>query len=86
MCNCGNKRGGLAERPVAKLSGSTPVQQTGGSMWPDVNFTYTGQSALTVTGNITGRNYRFNAPGEQQLIDYRDAPHMMKVPVLKNIM
>jgi hypothetical protein len=86
MCNCGNKRSEFTGRSTAASSGSAPAQHASGSMWPDVNFTYTGQSSLTVTGNVTGKRYRFNAPGEHQLIDYRDAPHMMKVPVLKKIM
>lgn len=54
-------------------------------MWPDTYFQYTGKSALTVTGKITGKNYRFTKPGEMQVIDYRDASGMMAVPVLKKV-
>ena len=82
MCNCGNKRSVLTTpssgmpQPV-----QLPVQKAG----PDISFVYTGHSALTVTGNLTGKRYRFNAPGDQQLVDYRDASSMMMVPVLKRM-
>jgi len=85
MCNCGNKRSGFTAGTSATLSNSAPIKQPVQKMWPDTNFMYAGQSALTVTGNITGKRYRFSAPGEQQLVDYRDAAAMMTVPVLKRI-
>jgi hypothetical protein len=78
MCDCGNKRDGFTA-----LTGT--VSSAAKKMWQDVWFIYTGQSALTITGYISGKRYRFNASGEQQLIDYRDAAAMMNVPVLKKI-
>lgn len=54
-------------------------------MWPEAFFEYTGKTAITVTGNISGKQYRFNSPGDKQLIDYRDAAGMTKVPVLKRV-
>jgi hypothetical protein len=86
MCNCGNKRNTLANTTVTGSVYQQPLTSAAPTMWPDINFMYTGQSALTVTGSASGRQYRFNAPGEHQLIDYRDAPFMMKVPVLKKVM
>lgn len=50
-----------------------------------VHFEYIGQTALSVTGSVSGRKYRFLFQGDRQLIDYRDAPGMMAVPVLKRI-
>lgn len=83
MCNCGNKRNELSSRSAAQQMPTMQpaLEQTG----PAVSFMYTGQSALTVTGAVTGKRYRFNAPAEQQLIDYRDAALMMSVPVLKRM-
>ena len=78
MCDCGNKREGFT---ALANNVSTP----GKKMWQDVWFMYTGQSALTITGYISGKRYRFNATGAQQLIDYRDASAMINVPVLKKI-
>ena len=84
MCNCGNKRESFSAQSLgATKNGSIKKQEE--KMWPDVNFVYTGQSALLATGNITGKVYRFSSPGDKQLIDYRDAPSMMKVPVLKRV-
>ena len=82
MCNCGNKREGLSSQSFAgKENPGTPAQK----LWPDVNFMYTGQSALSVTGSVSGKNYRFRWAGDRQLVDYRDASSMMKVPVLRKI-
>jgi hypothetical protein len=81
MCNCGNKRNTFA-RP---LSGTVASERTPSAMWQDVNFEYIGKSGLTVTGGVTGRKYRFNHPGDVQLIDYRDASGMSAIPNLKKV-
>ncbi|MEO6315148.1 MAG: hypothetical protein ABIU63_18090 [Chitinophagaceae bacterium] len=80
MCNCGNKRNELNHLATHSQS-PIPTQKAG----PGIGFVYTGQSALTVTGNVTRKQYRFNSPGSQQLVDYRDANALMMVPVLKRI-
>lgn len=81
MCNCGNKRNEL-NQSSHRLSG--PVEEpVFVQIWPDTSFEYTGKTALTVKGNITGKKYRFNYPGDIQLVDYRDASGMMTVPVLR---
>ena len=43
-------------------------------------FEYTGRTALTAIGNVTGQRYRFTAPGVAVAIDSRDAPSMAGVP------
>ncbi|MEO5594979.1 MAG: hypothetical protein ABIR15_00545 [Chitinophagaceae bacterium] len=85
MCNCGNKRSGLTASSPAAPTQSVPVNKAAQKTWPDVTFMYTGQSALTATGNMTGKRYRFSGPGDRQMVDYRDAPSMMTVPVLKKV-
>lgn len=83
MCNCGHKRTEYAQ-PAAQ--GTTrqalkiPLQT-----YHYAGFEYTGKTALTVTGNVTGRQYRFHAPGARQDIDYRDIPGIVGIPVLKRI-
>lgn len=57
---------------------NTPSRTT-----PFVPFAYVGKTALTVIGNVTGRQYRFNHPGARQAIDYRDVPGIKGIPVLK---
>lgn len=54
-------------------------------MFDDVYFEYTGSSALSVTGNVSGKRYRFQFSGDKQLIDYRDASGMKGVPVLQKV-
>ena len=84
MCNCGNKRNDVATAQSFKLSNEN-IQPQKASMWPDAYFEYTGKTALTVTGNISGKQYRFNKSGERQMVDYRDASGLTKVPVLKKV-
>ncbi|MCF3111179.1 hypothetical protein LL912_20490 [Niabella sp. CC-SYL272] len=76
MCNCGDKRSQLV-----LSSGHAAAAGTG--IWSDIWFEYTGRSALTVKGFITGRTYRFSTPGAVLLVDYRDASKMLLVPSLK---
>lgn len=91
MCNCGNKRDSFTAQSSASTTAPAasvhagPIKKQTEKMWPDISFVYTGQSALSATGNVTGKRYRFSAPGEKQQVDYRDAPSMMTVPVLKRI-
>lgn len=80
MSCCGNKR----EELMLQLSSITPTTAPT-KMWNDVLFEYTGETALTVKGNISRTVYRFNSKGDQQLIDYRDASGLMAVPVLKKV-
>jgi hypothetical protein len=83
MCNCGNKRENITQQS-SSLS-NIPKSDIQKKMWQDVEFEYTGSTALTVTGNITGNTYRFYHPNNIQKIDYRDAAGMMGVPVLKKV-
>lgn len=85
MCNCGNKREALASQEHFQLSNSSIFSKPAAKMWPDVNFEYTGKTALSVRGPISGKNYRFAKPGDVQLVDYRDATSLAAVPVLKRL-
>ena len=83
MCNCGNKREQLQEEKF-HLS-NAPESDISKKMWQDVEFEYTGLTAVTVKGSVTGKTYRFYHPHNVQKIDYRDAAGMMAVPVLKKV-
>lgn len=85
MCNCGNQRNQPGGQPFTGMEKKEALAQPGKKMWPDIKFIYTGHSALTVTGTVTGSRYRFNNPGAQQPVDFRDAPSMLMVPVLKRL-
>ncbi|MFT3979685.1 MAG: hypothetical protein QM687_04390 [Ferruginibacter sp.] len=78
MCNCGNKREALVASQQFNSS-------TGGGRWQDVNFEYTGSTALTVRGNVSGKIYRFAKKGAAVPVDHRDASALISVPFLKKL-
>ena len=84
MCNCGNKRDELRQSSF-KLTGNVVAEKNTSGFWIDVSFKYTGKSALTIFGGVTGRRYRFQQNGEIHLIDYRDVSGMANVPALRKI-
>jgi len=85
MCNCGNKREAFSSQQSLALSNPNKISKQETKMWPDANFEYTGKTALSVKGNISGKNYRFSKQGDVQPVDYRDASSLMAVPVLKRL-
>lgn len=48
-------------------------------------FRYLGRTSLTVAGPVSGKYYRFLAPGATVEADPRDAPSMEKVPHLRRV-
>ncbi len=48
-------------------------------------FEYTGPTAMTVTGPMSGARYRFDGPGAKVQIDMRDAPSMVAVPNVRRL-
>ena len=83
MCNCGNKRSSLSQQK--REAPRSNMQKPMDSNTPNANFEYTGKTALTVVGNVTGKNYRFSRTGDIQIVDHRDAPGMKIIPVLKRL-
>ncbi len=82
MSCCGSKR----EKYNQSVSNSLAQEvqnDAPAARWSDVQFEYTGETGLTITGNVSGKRYRFNPPGEVLSIDYRDASGMRGGPVLK---
>jgi hypothetical protein len=87
MCNCGKKRVEFSQQSYSASAGvgvhqrlSMPVQTASYSA-----FEYTGKTALTLRGNVTGNQYRFNAPGNRQNIDHRDIAGLRSVSVLRRV-
>ena len=83
MCNCGNKRSNYTQQQQSNSVNTNANASKTGINVGNTNFEYTGKTALTVKGNVTGKSYRFNYPGEVQAVDLRDAAGMAMVPVLK---
>ena len=48
-------------------------------------FRYTGATTLTVTGPVTGRTYRFAAPGARLQVNWHDAASLLYVPSLQPV-
>jgi hypothetical protein len=48
-------------------------------------FEYTGATALTVTGPVTGARYRFNRRGSRLHVDPHDSAALARVPVLRSV-
>lgn len=84
MCNCGSKRNEIISADAAKKI-AAPLPAQSAKMWPDVRFRYTGKTALTITGNTTGKRYRFEQPGSEIPVDFRDAAGMLTVAVLRRV-
>ncbi len=96
MCNCGKKRSQLKPQSSTSNNNYTqtqPIQQPvyqqqiqpPSQIKQMVMFQYTGSTALTITGHITRRNYRFSFPGDIQPVVLSDAAAMAGVPVLKKV-
>jgi len=66
----------LPTRAPSALSGN-PIR------WNAARFEYIGKTALTVVSPLTGKKYRFRAPGEQLEVDVRDQSWMTFVPNLR---
>jgi hypothetical protein len=83
MCNCGKKR---TEHSSSANTGNVNTKKENPAQTPDeVRFKYIGKTGLTVIGNFTRKQYRFNYPGDKQNIDYRDIQGVMTIPVLKKV-
>ena len=48
-------------------------------------FRYVGRTALTVAGPVSGKYYRFPAPGATVEADAVDAPSLEQVPQLRRV-
>ena len=48
-------------------------------------FEYIGATAITVVGNVTGRQYRFATPGVRVMVDARDRWSLASIPLLHEI-
>lgn len=84
MSCCGNKRNAW-HRIEAVHSYKTSLPNSSQKDREEAYFEYTGESALSITGPVSGKKYRFLFKGDRQLADYRDASGMMAVPVLKRV-
>jgi len=85
MCNCGKKRNEFIKQRADYTQPTNFTHQPFMQSKQTVLFEYTGLTALTVTGGITRKVYRFNFPGDKQFIEVSDVNGIMSIPVLKKI-
>jgi hypothetical protein len=83
MSCCGQKRSSLNKASYENFPVNQVQNEGAEKKRFDSAIEYTGQSALTVIGSVTGKKYRFSHPGAVLLIDYRDASGMLAIPTLK---
>jgi len=83
---CGNQRHqSIAQNhQPGESTASSPTQQR---IVRDtlVYFEYTGKTTLTVMGPVTGRRYRFDAPGTIIAVDQMDRVAVAAIPNLKQV-
>ena len=48
-------------------------------------YQYTGMTAMTVAGPLSGAKYRFTAPGAKVQVDLRDVAAMAALPNLRRL-
>lgn len=72
MCNCLKKTGGAAMMVMPSQPRLAPTLPPARATHDRVTFKYVGHTALTVTGPVTGRRYRFERPGALLAVDRRD--------------
>jgi hypothetical protein len=81
MSCCGKSRG-LMMQPGPAIQ-SAPHSVAGQPRTLEVQ--YTGKTAITAVGRVTGRQYRFGAPGARVAIDPRDRASIRAVPNLREV-
>lgn len=83
MSCCGKKR----EQYVESFSHAHTSLPENGRIpaGEDLYFEYTGRTALTIRGSVTGGTYRFHSNGDRQVVDRRDAGGMMGLDILRKV-
>ena len=78
MACCGQDKGSYSSVPMTRSNGFTAPGGT-------PIFEYTGATALTVVGSITGRTYHFERTGARIAIDARDQQSVAQVPNVRRV-
>lgn len=92
MC-CGNRRTTWQTPTAPRPDPAAPRRQGPAAAVPALSprlkayaeFEYTGATALTVEGPVTGKRYRWNAPGAVVTVDLLDRRAVAAVPHLREV-
>jgi hypothetical protein len=83
---CGQKRAQQLKTPSAFVHQlAAPRTPAGRFPMGKAYFEYTGQTAITAVGNVTGGQYRFATPGVPVVVDARDRWSLARVPLLREV-
>lgn len=91
MSCCGHRplrpdgAGGGTVHGSPAMGAGLSAADTPGSRASHPEFRYTGATTLTVTGPVTGRTYRFAAPGARLEVNRHDAASLLYVPSLQPV-
>ena len=80
MSCCGNQRSALRQGAFHPTGGDARYHVSS-----DIDFEYTGNGRLTVTGPLTGSVYHFTANSRRTRIHGPDVPSLVSVPGLKPV-
>lgn len=78
MCNCNQNQ-------IESSQHSENHETSYSSQRANAIFKYIGNTALTLIGGYTNRRYRFEKPGDVQMIDYKDITGILHIPVLVKV-
>ena len=81
MSCCGNGRTAYSQANM----GSTPPQENQYRITTPVEFEYSGQGELTVTGPLSGVVYRFTPSVRRVRVQGADAPSLLSVPGIRPV-
>lgn len=81
MSCCGNGRTAYSQANT----GSTPPQENQYRITTPVEFEYSGQGELTVTGPLSGVVYRFTPSVRRVRVHGADVPSLLSVPGIRPV-
>ena len=86
MSCCGNRsKSTTPPAPLARAVGAGAVVKNVSAPHMTVHYEYIGDNRLVAVGPVTGRPYRFDAPGQVLPVDLRDAAALSTVPKLRRL-
>ena len=81
MSCCGKGRAAYSQPNM----GTTPPRENQYQLTTPVQFEYSGQGELTVTGPLSGVVYRFNPSARRMRVHGADAPSLLSVPGIRPV-
>lgn len=86
MSCCGNRtKSNAPPVPLARAVAAGAVVKNISAPHMTVRYEYIGDTRLVAVGPVTGRPYRFDAPGQVLTVDLRDAVALSSVPNLRRL-